>query len=345
MKKVFLPVSEITNPFFDEIIKETKTTQYNFGSLDEDVSGFDAVLIHWPESLFNWKEPSLDEINELRHTLKKWKQKLKIVHVVHNEHPHNRNTENFKQLYHLILISSDVVVHLGEYSKKKYELEYPKAEHIVLEHPLYASSLQVFDKEFARKKLGIQNNEFMIIVAGSIRTLNERKLILKSFSRLKAKNKLLVVPRMFRVKIKPFKGYYKLRKLLPVDQIHSFFVNKEYSKKYKFDYRFIKEEELSLLMSAADVLFIPRLTNLNSGNTFLGLTYKKLIVGPNNGNTAEFLDRHRMLSYDVKNTNSISVALNKAHKIYKDYKIQDTEIAYLHPKEIAHKWDQLFLKL
>ena len=339
---VLVPNFTDLNPFFEEIVRHSRTTKYVFGNLDDDVSFYDAVLIHWPELLFKRKEPSLAQIEDLNQTLKKWKKTTKIVHVIHNNHPHNRNTNNFKKLYECVLQASDVIVHLGYYSKSIFEKKNPKAKHIVIEHSLYATSMKHYDKSLARKKLGIKTSKFVIIVPGKIRTLEERKLVLSSFEKLKIKEKLLLVPRMFPLKIKPFKGYYKLRKILPIDKIYSYFANKEYVSSYNFNYSFCSNEQLSLLASSADVIFIPRLNNLNSGNTFLGLTFKKLIVGPNNGNTAEFLKRHKMIKYDVSNLNTIPIKLQDSHKYYQDFKITENEIRYLHPKQIAFKWDELF---
>ena len=340
---VLVPNFKDLNPFFEEIVRHSKTTKYVFGNLDDDASFYDAVLIHWPELLFKRKEPSLAQIEDLNQTLNEWKKTTRIVHVVHNNHPHKKNTNNFKKLYDLVHFNADITVHLGEFSKDKYKKIYPNSKHLVIEHPLYASSMKLYDKLLARKKLGIKKNKFVIMVPGKIRTLEERKLVLSSFKQLKIKEKLLLVPRMFPLKMKPFKGYYKLKKILPIDKVYSYFANKEYVTSYNFNYSFCSNEQLSLLASSADVIFIPRLNNLNSGNTFLGLTFKKLILGPNNGNTAEFLKRHKMIKYDVNNLSAIPIKLYESYKYYQDFKINENEIQYLHPKQIAFKWDELFM--
>jgi hypothetical protein len=58
---------------------------------------------------------------------------------------------------------------------------------------------------------------------------------------------------------------------------------------YAFNYSFVEEEDTQIFLNAADVLFIPRLRVLNSGNVTLGMTFGRVVVGPDSWDIGELL--------------------------------------------------------
>ena len=342
MNKVLIPAPRNRNSFFEEIELFSLTTEYTYGSMESDIDGFDAVLIHWPEQLFKWKEPKAGDLKRLEQILKKWSERLRIFYVVHNLRPHRSNNSVYQELYDLVVRNSDVLIHFGHYSKEIFTQKYPDSINKVAPHPLYRSSMKVYKKELARRKLKIDSGVTVIIIPGGVRSFKERKLILTSFHALRKPSKLLIVPNMIRRNINQCKGYYSLKKIIPIEWIHDFFYYKKYSNKYRLDTGFVENEMLSLLMSAADIVFVPRLRNLNSGIVYLGLTFKKLIVGPDYGNSSEVLRRHDMQLFDPDNINDIKRALNDAGQRLSSFKFPHSDIAYLDGRKVAGEWDQLF---
>jgi len=345
IKDVLIPAPASDNSFFEEIINNSQSTRYHFGSLESDISKFNAVLIHWPEQLFEWQEPTNAELAKLKKVLEDWSARVPIVHVVHNLAPHIGASIRFKNLYELVYSNATFIVHMGTFSKNLIELKYPSAEHVVIEHPLYSSTMKVRDKLDMRKLLVIDEEQFVVIVPGTVRSLEERKIILNSFDAINCKKKLLIAPRMLFKRLKPFTGYYRIKKLFPIDRVYDYFANKRYEGRYKFNNRFLDSDSLSQLMSASDVVLVPRFNNLNSGIIYLGLTFCKLIVGPDNGNNSELLERHDMLSYNVEKPIEVAQKLNQAYKQHRDFSLTDSEIDYLRPENIALKWDRLFSKV
>ncbi|MGB5982865.1 MAG: hypothetical protein WBG46_12035 [Nonlabens sp.] len=345
IKDVLIPAAASDNSFFEEIINNSQSTRYHFGSLESDISKFNAVLIHWPEQLFEWQEPTNTQLEQLASVLGNWSSRVPIVHVVHNLAPHIGTSIKFRNLYELVYTNATTIIHLGTYSKNLMEVKYPAAEHVVIEHPLYSSTMRVRDKFEARKLLEIDEEQFVVIVPGTVRSIEERKIILNSFNAINCKNKLLIAPRMLFKRLKPFSGYYKIKKLFPIDRVYDYFANKRYVGSYRFNSRFIDSDSLSQLMSASDVVLVPRFNNLNSGIIYLGLTFCKLIVGPDNGNNSELLERHDMLSYNVEKPIEVAQKLNQAYKQHRDFSLTDGEIDYLRPENIALKWDRLFSKV
>ncbi len=88
---------------------------------------------------------------------------------------------------------------------------------------------------------------------------------------------------------------------------------------------------------------ILRIDSLNSGSIYLGLTFKKIIVGPAIGNMKEVLEKTDAYSFNPENIDSLVNALEEALKTDKDKYQVNLEAMY--PKNIAKKWDELFANL
>ncbi len=72
---------------------------------------------------------------------------------------------------------------------------------------------------------------------------------------------------------------------------------------------FLPEDEVQDYLNAADILIIPRINSLNSGNVALGLTFGKVIVGPDTGVIGETLRATGNPVFDPQNRKSLAVAL------------------------------------
>lgn len=342
MNKVLIPAPRSKNRFFEEIETHSVHTEYVYGTIDSDITGYDAILIHWPEQLFNWREPNQTQMDHLKSRITTWKKSLPILHVIHNLSPHRLESNTIQELYKLIIDSSDVLIHFGNYSRELFEKKYPGSNNRVLPHPLYHASMKIYDRITARQKFKIAPKDVVVVVPGRIRTFQERKTVLSSFKSIKNRSKTLLVPSMIDHNINQLKGYYFLKKILPIDRIHDYFYYKKYSSKYVLQSGYVENDLLSQMMSAADMVLVPRLSNLNSGIIYLALTYKKMVVGPDNGNSSEILKRHGMELFDPQNPEDIKRAINKASQRLSSFEMDDSDIAYLASGQTAGQWDQLF---
>lgn len=344
--KVFIPAKKDLNPFFDEIMEHSKH-QFVFGSFDDYKRSCKIVLIHWPEQLFGWKEPSLEQLNDLTQHITNWKKNAKIIYVVHNLEKHKGMNPVFRKLYDLIESNCDCMLHFGEFSQQLFLKKIPKKQHVVIYHPLYKNSFTTFSKEYARKKLSIQKKALVIVAPGAIRNKNERKLVLKAFKRIKKKGKVLIVPRMLPFELPfDFKGRIFLKKFIDVNALYSKLIKKLFYRKptYMFNEKFLSEEELSLFMAAADIVLLPRIKILNSGNFFLGLTFQKIIVGPAVGNLTEMLELFKLPYFNPQNKDSIDGALQDAITLFEEgnFTYDENLMQQFEPSQIAQQWDQLF---
>ncbi|MFV9484359.1 hypothetical protein ACNI3T_10985 [Christiangramia sp. ASW11-125] len=301
--------------------------------------------IHWPEALFDWKEPAEKELEELTSYLESWKQTAIIVYTKHDFRRNKGETANFKKLFDIIESHADLFIHLGQFSKKLLEKKYPQKSHELVYHPLLKDVFRQQPKADSRKILGIDENSLVVIAPGKIRTDEERKLVLKSFNSIEEKNKVLIATHM-RSELKiDFRGRVRMKKIFDLQKfLKKKFKKKHMPPKYYFTYETLNEEEMSLRVSAADIVLIPRTDLLNSGSVFLGFTFNKVVVGPRIGNIKEQLEREQMPTFNPKSLSSLKASLGKAIKMLEKGKFISPNFEKYQPEKIAIKYSRVLLK-
>lgn len=343
---IFFPFQKELNPYLDEIIKHSRHS-YTYDSYLNYRSSYALVNIHWPEALFNWHEPSEEELVDLEERISIWKKKSLLVYTKHDFERNKGTTKNFTRLFQIIEKNSDVFIHLGEYSKVYYQKKYPKAIHKVIFHPLYEKSFPVSKKADAKKQLGIKEAELVMIAPGTIRSYAERDLVFRAFDHLEYSAKVLICTNVHAELRYDFPGRIMLKRFLDVkDILVKRFKRKYQPPQYFFTYEMVSAEELALKMSAADLVFIPRRRILNSGNVFLGLTFEKVIIGPDCGNISEQLKELGYPLFDPNSLSSVANAIEEGVKLHKaGYKPPEELLQKYKPENIAREQDIFFQKL
>ncbi len=343
--KIFIPSYKDPNPFFDEIVKYSSCSFVHDHYLNYQ-SQYKIVNIHWPEAIFKWKEPTEQELQELKIEIRKWKKKSVLIYTRHDSRNNVKMTPAYTKLFSLIESNCDAFIHLGLYSKRELQEKYPRAIHIIIPHPLYSNSFSKIEKSEARKMLGIEEEALVIFSAGRIRKISERKLVLKAFKSLDQQKKVLISNFMLSFKVNyQFRGRVKLKRIIHVNAWLSNFLTKKYTPpKYYFNYRFSSIKEFSMMIAASDVVFIPRIEILNSGNVFLGLTYEKIVVGPAIGNIKEYLEEFSMPSFDPYSESSVRKALQQGILMHQDpsFKFKKEALEKYKPEKIASAMDLFF---
>ncbi|TQI71541.1 glycosyltransferase involved in cell wall biosynthesis [Gramella sp. Hel_I_59] len=341
--KIFLPFKKELNPYLEEIIAFSDNS-FNYSSYDEYDGSYDIVNIHWPEALFQWKEPTESELKTLEEQMILWKKGSLLVYTKHDYQRNKGTTVNFSKLFELVEKYTDVFIHLGQFSKDLYSRRYPKAIHEIVNHPLYKNHFEIHDKIKARKQLGINENATVIIVPGTIRTYQERDLILNAFKDLKLPGKVLICTNVHSEIRFDFPGRVKLKRVFDVkNYLVDKFRSKHQPPKYLFTYGMVPRKELELKMSAADLVIIPRINTLNSGLVFLGLTYDKITVGPACGNIREQIIELGYPLFDPKSISSLKKAIYKGLEMKNEGKQSHPEILKKYESEnVAREMDRVF---
>lgn len=344
---VFIPMNRNVNTFFEEIEFHSKN-RFIYDNYLSFEKHYEIVLIHWPEAFFNWQEPTISQINNLEKEIAKWKINAKIVYVVNNLKKHVGSSIIFEKLFDIVIRNSDVIVHYGAYSLSLFKKLYPEIKQQIIPHPLYERSFDKIEKNIARNKLGIEKDALVLIAPGSIRTNEERQLILNAFGQIKNRNKFLIVPKMYWLRLKfDFKGRIFLKKVFDFKRFIEYYLNIKKFKKSRFlvNYKFVDRNQLSLMMSSSDIVLVPRVETLNSGNIFLALSFKKVMFGPKIGNIKEVLEEFNMPMFDPKIKCSFQSGLKESLKSYKKFEFKDESLEKYMPLKLANEWDSLFYEL
>lgn len=298
---------------------------------------YDIIQIHWPEIFFysnSDRLPTKEYGKYLSETLRYWKKNgTKIVFTRHDERTHYvSNQEVRANLYDIIEAEADAIVHLGYYSKNQMtmskSINYPL--HVVIPHhiydTLYPRSVSLMD---ARKALGIREEYKVILVFGTFRDEEENLLTKNAFEQLNVPNKYLFAPGWYH------NGWDKYQ------NTHITLEGNSWLGRGTVD-----QNMLPYCFAAADVIFIQRIRNLNSGNLPMGFFFNKTVVGPAIGNITEYLDNINNFSFDPFNPSSVVKALEKGM-----YRSQYPQINASYAKEhwntakTCERYRELYLQL
>lgn len=277
-----------------------KEVTYGIENLWDHNRFFDIYHFQWPECIFHWKEPSLEQIDALDKRLHQIKKYAKIVITIHNEYPHYRNSENFQKLYDLVIENSDLVVHMGRFSKQVFDIKYPFIPSVIIPHHNYQNFRRLFSKNVARCKLGIPEDKILFVAVGRIRHPEEANLLLRAFMQFKHPQKYLMV-----LHGDLSLGHYRISRLFK-----RIFI--AFHEHIKWINHYVSDDMMQLYLCASDILIIPRFKPLNSGNLILGFNFGKVVVGPDYGNVGEILKDTGNPTFDPCNMESVLHAFDQA---------------------------------
>lgn len=263
----------------------------------------DILHLQWPEALFDWKEPSEEQLDALKRTITGWKkEKTRVVVTIHNECPHGRDTPRFKALYTQVYELADAFVHLGRESipvlNKRYEQLVSDKHHRVILHGDYSWYPNLVSRSTARETLGLDQDRAIVLVFGQVRSTDELNLAIQGFRNARLENALLLFAGRLPHRSRKNPRHYLTRT--------PFYLNR---KQMRLDEKFIKHEEVQFYLNACDVLLIPRITNINSGNVALGLSFGSAIVGPDTAVIGEQLQETANPVYQLGDDHSVSRAI------------------------------------
>ncbi|HYX07311.1 MAG TPA: glycosyltransferase [Bacteroidales bacterium] len=276
------------------------SVDYGLDKFFECKNDYDIIHLHWPEELVGWGHiPNSNEINELGDLLGKYSTSLKLVCTQHNYFPHHKNNSQYNDLYCKVYKSMHGIIHMGKASIHYYTQNYESFKsqlHTIIPHGNYSIFPNNITKIQARRTLNINDKDIVLLVFGVIRDYGEIKLILESFKNLKNKIKLLLVMTSTEInKLNKFKVFiYSLKE-----------------ENIKIINRRIEFDKIQNYLNASDVLLIPRLNALNSGNLILGFTFGLVVVGANKGVVGEILNETGNPTFNVEDSRSIIRALKR----------------------------------
>lgn len=339
MKKILYAYDlvENDNEYMERMIAISKTIDNLeiISSLNEfwkPSTQYDAIIINWPDYLFRWKPNISDaEIEKLQKHLDYYKEcGTKIITVLHDEYAHHSRSENRNLIFDICFQNSDILAHLGEFSQKKYSEKFKSlnVKHKLLYHPTYKYFNFDLNKEKIRRAFGFKPKDFVIIVPGGVRHQYEEDYVNKIFQKIKIKDKNLIYLRANHIN-KPLK---KTTLRFVLFKLKERYIQLFYKRSYK--YKFLDSEVLSKYFTIADLVILPRIDILNSGNVILGSQYNKLIIGPKIGNINEWLIKFNQISIQPNSVEDKTFSKSITTDIKYHLENQSNHTQYLYNDEV-----------
>jgi len=300
----------------------------------------DVVHLHFPEYLtFEIQDAymkGLDDalIEAIEERLEYWAERAAIVITRHVLLPHDAITDpRWERLYETIYRYCDGVAHFASASEEEFGTRYKdtdfnrKPVHGIVPHQNYDSLPNTITRDEARKRLGIADDRNVVLVFGSIRSQAEAQLILSAFDGCTAPKKHLLVSKWREEKANV--SWIRLRNWIR-DAKRAYY---RLHPNYHFNYDFVDEEDAQVYMNAADVLLIPRFRVLNSGNVTMGMTFGRVVVGPDSWDVGELLRETGNPVFDPDRVESAGGALDEAFE-----KVADGSVPASNRRRALAEW-------
>ena len=284
---------------------------------------YDVMHLHFPEYMtYEIQDAYIHALSDeliaaIEKRLQYWSEVAVLVITRHNLLPHDAlYNPQWEKLYEKVYRYVDGVVHFAEPSIEEFRKRYAGTpfvhghpEHCVVPHHNYAFLPNRIGHDEARRLLGVDSNANVLLVFGAIRNDEERDLILNSFRRLRVPGKVLLVScwKEKLAKVSWIRMKCWLRDLTRLYyRLHP---------QYRFNYGFVEEGDIQIYLNAADVLLIPRFHVLNSGNVTMGMTFGKVVVGPDSLNVGHLLKTTGNVTFDPDRTETAAAAIEQAMEL------------------------------
>ncbi|MDO4178992.1 MAG: glycosyltransferase family 4 protein [Phascolarctobacterium sp.] len=312
MKKVcFYPIADISNEYVYLMRKAIDRAGYKLA----DKTTFNAMM-HSDVIHLNWYE-GLPLRKEKTKILKKYVAKLtklkllklsgkKLIVTIHNNNTYDDDKHVLvHNIMKWLLDNADaIVIHCKESLKviEKFGSDPSKAHFVP--HPNLIGMYEDVEKFDDYVK---EPDDFVVLFLGTVRPYKNVETVIRAAEKLTDKKniKILICGRT-----KTAKYTNELSKIIKTDNI-------------KTAFRFIADEELPSLVSMADALVLPYVTNssLNSGAAFLAFSYGRTIISTDIGTAKEYADDDLIYMYEYASDEATHVQrlADTITKAYNDF--------------------------
>ncbi|WP_424767440.1 glycosyltransferase family 4 protein [Paenibacillus sp. sgz302251] len=221
---------------------------------------------------------------------------IQLIWTIHNLYPHNakyRLMERFMRS--LICRFCSKLIVASESIKRKVMKEFgvPAGKLSVVKHGHYLGVYKPQGINF-RKHYGISADADIYLFLGAIKAYKGVEDLVEAFNAMKKKQSYLIIAGKADKKMEAY--------LKHVEDTENIIL----------DLRFIPNEEVADLISAVDVMVMPYKEITTSGSAILGLSFKKLIVMPDNEFIGEYFKENMVVRYDPNVNNGLENALKAA---------------------------------
>ncbi len=296
--------TKLRNQYPDSEFTYLKTSRikfliYPFIFLIKRLQGFEVIHIHWLEFSTTLSVPFSRFMSYYYSIICLYTLKLlrfKVVWTVHDVIPHEQQTiKDIHVAQILSRIASAKIAHASYTIAQMKQLGLDTNNTFIVPHGNYINNYPInISKLRARKKLGINPNQFVILFFGLIKPYKGITELVSAYSRVSSKKVRLVVAG---------------RCIDPV-------LNREIldsQKKIHFDYHegYVEENDVATYFQASDIVCLPFNEITTSGSVLLALSQGKPIIAPRIGAISDLPDNVGFL-YDPSKPDALLTSLNNA---------------------------------
>lgn len=261
----------------------------------------DIVHIHWIHHAYQNRNPLLFIAKSFIFVLTMFYLKLRSVQLVwtiHNLYPHHAKYPKMERFMRTLIcrFCSKLIV-ASDSIKRKVMMEFgvPANKLSVVKHGHYLGVYKPAGMDF-RRIYNISEGADIYLFLGAIKAYKGVEDLIESFNAVKTKESYLIIAGKADKEMEVY-----LQGVKDTENII-------------LDLRFVPNEEVADLISAVDVMVMPYKEITTSGSAILGLSFKKLIVMPDNEFIDEYFKEDMVVRYDPTHayglTNAMKTALN-----------------------------------
>jgi len=268
---------------------------YGADNLKESTWPFAAIHLQWPEE--QYRGPGSDSPERrmagFLDSLDAHKRRgTRLVWTVHNIWPHeHRHSQVDAAAYQGVIDRADVIVHHCEKSSALLAQAYARTQSvpsIVVPHGHYLEAYaDNVTRQQARERLAIPQEAVVFLSFGMIRGYKGMDLFRRAYGRARVKGKFMLIAGHY-TGIGGVKGKLESLRLTLAARLRP---------QSRFDLHSIDDDDVHLYFKAADAVVLSHHAGLNSGVAVLGMTFGKLIIGPDLGCMGQVLNEGENLVY------------------------------------------------
>jgi len=272
----------------------------------------DIVHIHWMHHAYQNRNPLLFIVKSFIFMITMMYLKMRniqLIWTIHNLYPHNAKYHRMERfMRRLICRFCNKLIVASESIKRKVmaEFDVPAKKLFVVKHGHYLGVYKRKGTDF-RQVYNIPEDADVYLFLGAIKAYKGVEDLIEAFNAVKSKQSYLIIAGKADVEMTEY-----LKHVQDNDNII-------------MELQFIPNESIADLISSVDVMVMPYKEITTSGSAILGLSFKKLIVMPNNDFIDEYFTEDMVVRYNPAVDNGLTNAMKVALLVKKENKSPNYE--------------------
>ncbi|MNZ73374.1 GDP-mannose:glycolipid 4-beta-D-mannosyltransferase precursor [compost metagenome] len=265
----------------------------------------DIVHIHWMHHAYQNRNPLLFIVKSLIFLATMMYLKVRgiqLVWTIHNLYPHDARFMRMERFMRSLIcrFCSKLIV-ASESIKRKVMKEFhvPESKLVVVKHGHYLGVYEPQGIDY-RERYGISEDAEVYLFLGAIKAYKGVEDLIEAFEAVKTRNTCLIIAGKADQEMQQY-----LKRVKDMDNLI-------------LDLRFIPNEEVADLISSVDVMVMPYKEITTSGSAILGLSFRKLIVMPDNEFIDEYFKEDMVVRYDPADSMGLANAMKAALNVKRE---------------------------